>query len=370
MKISSALALGMTGCLLAFTATVHAQNYDLAIDNLPDSLVPVDQARPLYPDSGIRSGQEGWVRVNFMVTPDGKASDPIIMDSVGGVQFEKSVSTAVSEWTFEPPAEPLAGVTADIRFEIHQGRDLATSNFMRRHRRIVRMLYTEDYEGARTWVDQAAELGGWNLYESTMLWLMIGRVEGVEGNDVGKLEAYRRAYRVNTRGAIKGDDRLELLRRTFELEMGQAQYAAAQGTLRALKSQPGSKKDLEELAELTAELESRLGGDDPITARATLFNPSGSAEGTPLWTYTPVRRTFSFAALNGNVERFEVRCARDRLEGPVEAGKAWTLPDGANSCLVFVFGDDGASFDFIEHIGTGSDDATAEAAVAKSDGLD
>ena len=324
----------------------------------------------MYPDRGVRSGQEGWVRVNFVVTPDGKAADPIIMDSVGGIEFEKSVRAAVGAWTFEPPGELLASVTTDIRFEIHQGRDLATSNFMRRHRRIVRMLHNEDNEGARTWVDQAAELGGWNLYESTMLWLMIGRVEGAEGNDVGKLEAYRRAYRVNTRGAIKGDDRRELQRRTFELEMGQSQYAAAERTLRALKREPGSKDDLEELAELTAELQERLGGDAPLAARATVFNPSGSAEGAPLWTYAPARRTFSFAALNGNVERFEVRCARDRLDGPVEAGKAWTLPDGAKNCRVFVFGDDGASFDFVEHIGTGSDDATADAAVARSDGMD
>jgi len=370
MNTTTTLTLVTTIILLVVSTPAPAQNYDLLVDNLPDTLVVVDRARPPYPNKGVRSGQEGWVRVNFVVTPEGNAVDPIVMDSVGGVEFEKSVRATIPRWTFEPLSETNANVTADVRFEIHQGRDLATSNFMRRHRRIVRMLHNEDNEGARTWVDQAAELGGWNLYESTMLWLMIGRVEGVEGNDVGKLEAYRRAHGVNTRGAIRGEDRRELLRRTFELEMGQSQYAAAEQTLRALKREPGSQKDIEQLAELIAKLEEQLAGDDPIVARATLFNPADSEEGYPLWSYVPARRTFSFAALNGNVERFEARCARDRLEGPVEAGKTWSLPDDSGDCQVFVFGDDGASFDFVEHIESETVDATAGKAVAKTNGLD
>ena len=364
------LTLFTSSVLLLVAAPASAQNYDLLVENLPESLVAVEQANPPYPSRGIRSGQEGWVRVNFVVTAEGKVVDPIIVDSVGGVEFEKSARNTVPKWTFEPTGEPVSNVTADIRFEINQGRDLATSNFIRRHRRIMRSLYNEQNEDARVWVDQAIETGGWNLYESTMLWLMIGRVEGAEGNDIGKLEAYRRAYAVNTRGAIKRDDRRELLRRMFELEMGQSQFAAANRTLSGLKRQIGDEQDLEELAGLEAELNRQLGGNDPIVARATLYNPTDSAEGVPLWSYQPARRTFSFAALNGNVERFEVRCERNRLDGPVAAGRAWTLPDDARECRVFVFGDDGASFDFVEYVDSDSVDTAADAAVATNDGLD
>ena len=84
----------------------------------------------------------------------------------------------------------------------------------------------------------------------------------------------------------------------------------------------------------------------------------------------PARRTFSFAALNGNVERFEVRCERERLEGLIEADKTWSLPASAKNCQVFVFGEDGASFEFVEHLETESDDATGLTTVARSDVLD
>lgn len=369
MNIRQIARFAVTVVAVTFVTPAAAQNYDFAIRNLGVEPEPVRQANPDYP-SRVRSGQEGWVRVNFMIMADGRAANPIIVNSVGGAVFEESVIARVPEWRFEPTGETLANNTTEVRFEIHDGRDLATSNFLRRYRRTVRHLFNEEYMEARTSVDQAAELGGWNLYESTMLWLMIGRVEGAEGNSMRKLDAYRRALGVSNARSLDGEDRRELLRRLFELEMEHSQYAAADRTLRRLRREAGSKTDLEKIAELVAVLEEHLAGDAALAARATLYNPGGGADGRPLWTYVPARRTFSFAALSGNVERFEVRCERDRLEGPVDAGKAWSLPNGASDCRVFVFGEQGASFEFVEHNESESVDVAARTSVARSDVLD
>ena len=65
-----------------------------------------------------------------------------------------------------------------------------------------------------------------------------------------------------------------------------------------------------------------------------------------------------------------LRVDGDRLQGPVEAGKSWTLPGDAGNCRVFVFGDDGASFDFVEHKDTEYDLVSEPSAVARSDVLD
>lgn len=370
MRLSITLTSVTAGLMLMISTGASARNFDLYIDNLSDELVPVAQQQPRFPGKGVRKGQEGWVLVHFVVDPDGRTADPIIVDSVGGVEFEKSVREVIGEWSFEPTGEVLADASAIVRFETYRGRDLATSNFLRRYKTIVRHLYEEKFTEAREEIDEAVSLGGWNLYESTMLWLMIGRIEGAEGNDVGKLEAYRRALAMNNRAALQGDDRRDLLKQMFELEMGQSQYAAAQRTLTALQAQPGAEQAVSELSGPIAELEGQVGSNAPITARATLFSPADSDESVSLWSYEPLRRTFSFAALNGNVHRFEVRCERDRLDGPVEAGRAWTLPDDARECRVFVFGDDGASFNFVEYVDSDSADTAADAAVAMNDGLD
>jgi len=296
--------------------------------------------------------------------------DPIIVDSSGGREFEESARAVVDQWLFEVSGEEQANNTTEIRFEIPRGRDRASTDFMRRYRRIVTYLFHEEVEKARTQVDQALEFGGWNLYESTMLWLMVGRVEGAEGNATGKLETYRRALGMSNRNSLGANDRMDLLIKLFDLEIEHAQYAAATETFRMLEDEPGSQKTVESLQDKVAEMERSLAAAGPIVVKATVFNPCNSEEGKPLWTYVPVRRTFSFAALSGNVERFEVRCERDRLEGLMEAGKTWSLPADAGSCQVFVFGDDGASFEFVEHNETESNVATGLTTVAMSDVLD
>ncbi len=369
MKLQKIVTLTVVLTGIAFASPAEAQNYDFKVYNTSVGAKPVEQKNPSYP-SGLRRGQEGWVSVNYMITADGAVADPVIVDSVGGGVFEESVRKAVVRWRFEPPGELLANNTTNIRFEIHNGRDKATPNFLRRYQGILQHLHYEENDKAREAVVSTLDRGGWNLYESTMLWLMVGRVEGADGNSAGKLEHYRRALGVSNRNSLDDDDLRELLSKMFVLEMELSQYAAAKKTLNRLTLEPGSQQELAGIREQIAELEHQLASDTPISAQATLFNPCNAKQGQPLWTYAPARRTFSFAALNGNVERFEVRCERERLEGPVEAERTWSLPQEAKNCQVFVFGEDGASFEFVEHLETESDDATGLTAVARSDVLD
>ena len=369
MNIRTIAQLAVALAAIAAVSPAVAQNYDTRIYNISVGAEPLEQDIPSFP-SGLRVGQEGWVSVNYVITADGQATDPVILDSVGGGGFEKSAREAVLDWRFEPPGEELANNTTNIRFEIHDGRDKATPNFMRRYRSILQHLHYEENEDARKSVTSTLERGGWNLYESTMLWLMVGRVEGADGNSAGKLEHYRRALGVSNRNSLDDDELRDLLAKMFTLEMELAQYAAARRTLDQLMLQPGAGEAVAGLREQMSKLDEKLTGDSPIAAEAMLFNPSHTDDGEPIWAYSPVRQSFSFARLNGNVERFEVRCERNRLEGPVNAGKSWSLPEEAEKCRVIVFGDDGASFQFVEHNETESADATAEVAVARSDVLD
>ena len=109
---------------------------------------------------------------------------------------------------------------------------------------------------------------------------------------------------------------------------------------------------------------------DPIRAKATIANPCDCDAGEPLWSYTPVRRSFSFAEVDGNVERFEARCDNHRISADVEPNTQWSLPDEWGSCQVFVFGDDSATFDFIEHGDDEGDRDVGPSAVASTDVLD
>jgi len=353
-NISRAAALALLA--LASVSAAGADDFDIKISNFDVQATPLMQPAPQFPGQGIARGQEGWVRMNFVVTAEGRVVDPIVIDSSGGAVFEQSALAAVKDWQFESPISELFNNSADIRFQYSRGRDRATSAFERRYRRIVTDLHFERPQDARKEIDSTVAHGGWNLYESAMLWLMIGRVEGAEGNHAAKLENYRRSLALSNRSILDGNDRCNLLSKLFELEIEHAQYASARQTFRQLRKEPAGGRQTATARGDAAVIDRLIHGNEPISAKATIYNPCDCDAGKPLWSYVPARRTFSFSSLNGNVERFEVRCENERFSDSIATDKLWSLPEDSGSCRVFVFGDDGASFDFVEH----SDDKPAE----------
>ena len=329
-------------------ALAAAEEYEVITRNQGTSLI-LEKGAANYPGNRVRSGQEGWVRASFVVDPDGRAIDPIIMDSSGGSAFENSLIESLADWRFEPSTAELPNNVIDFRHEIRRGRDAATSNFIRRTKRIMTHLLNDEIEDARKQIDEAYKLGGWNLYESTMLWLMMGRVEGAEGNQAGKLEMYQRALKMGNSKALPREDRIELLEKIFLLQIYFDQYSAAIRSAQTIKNTRNNEQTLERIAPRLEEIEGIVADAELIRASATITNHCNCNEATPLWHYVPARRIFSFEDTSGNVERFEARCEGQRISGAVEAGKTWTLDPEWGFCRVFVFGDDGANFRFVEH---------------------
>lgn len=360
--------LSALAVMTTIPALATAQNYVFDINSAGDA-VAIEQPDPGYPGGSVRSGQEGWVRLSFVVTADGRAVDPIVIDSSGGGGFEVEARRVIDRWRFEAPdsGDESPYNVADLRSEIFRGRDAATSNFIRRTRKILIDLHNEENESARKQADIAHEMGGWNLYESTMLWLMIGRVEGAEGNHAGKLETYQRSLAMGNSKSIDTEDRIDLLEKIFLLQTHFNQNAAAARTADNLRKLAGSADAALRIADRSKSVDDALASGETLSAQATISNPCDCDEGEPSWNYVPARRTFSFANINGSVDRFEARCEKQRISDVVNTDDSWTLDPDWGSCRVFVFGDDDATFDFVEHVSAPDDvDPGAQTAVAGS----
>ncbi len=92
-KILSAISL----VALATTAiATTAQKYVFEFSN-SGVAVAIDQHAPEYPRGSALRRQEGWVRLSYVVTPDGDAIDPIIVNSSGAEETEK-LWALPSEW--------------------------------------------------------------------------------------------------------------------------------------------------------------------------------------------------------------------------------------------------------------------------------
>ena len=55
-----------------------------------------------YPRSALRKGTEGFVVVEFDVSPDGEVVDPYIVETDQPGSFERSVMRTIRRWAYEP----------------------------------------------------------------------------------------------------------------------------------------------------------------------------------------------------------------------------------------------------------------------------
>lgn len=79
------------------------QYYGQSAANMPDGdVMPIVRIEPRYPRDALLRGLEGWVRVEFTITPEGGVQDAIVVESDPQRVFDRSAIQAVLRWKFRP----------------------------------------------------------------------------------------------------------------------------------------------------------------------------------------------------------------------------------------------------------------------------
>jgi protein TonB len=55
-----------------------------------------------YPDAALRNGIQGYVDVQFTITPQGTVTDVAVVHSDPGDIFNRAAVDAVSQWRYDP----------------------------------------------------------------------------------------------------------------------------------------------------------------------------------------------------------------------------------------------------------------------------
>lgn len=351
------LALVWTVMLLPLELSAQTAKFHPADDASRPKVINMPDIT--YPAGKVRRGQEGWVRLSYVIDADGRAIDPIVIDSMGGAPFEQAARDHLPELRFEPSA---AGTTLPLNhfqfvFDVDGGRGKATRSFMRRYALVMKNLRNDNVDKARRIVADAERIGGWNRYETTMLMLMAGRMAAESNKPVTQLEYYRRAIGGLDGGATVGSTLPDVLEAIFTIQLNRGQIGNAAVTLERLQ---GLQPDGEVTKACESRLAEALGHAPPATVEARLYNACDCDEGVPVWVYRPVFREFSFEAVDDNVRSFEARCERGRIRDAVSATRSWRLPDEWGACEIYVFGDDAATFRLIDGYERGATSGNAE----------
>jgi len=65
-------------------------------------VVPIVRISPQYPRQALLNGQEGWVKIEFTITPDGRVLDPVVIASDPRSVFDRAALQAIIRWKFRP----------------------------------------------------------------------------------------------------------------------------------------------------------------------------------------------------------------------------------------------------------------------------
>src|SRR5262245_54498403 len=88
-------------------------------------VIPLVRINPDYPARARSRGVEGWVQIEFTITPAGTVSNPKVVDAEPKGLFEKAALEAISRWKYNPKVEEgraveRRGVQVVLRFELEK----------------------------------------------------------------------------------------------------------------------------------------------------------------------------------------------------------------------------------------------------------
>jgi len=100
----------------------HGKGLDVGTDR---DVLPLVRVAPDYPPRAQASETEGWVQVQFTITPTGTVRDPVVVASEPGTLFDDAALKAIARWRYNPRVDggvsvERVGMQTLIRFQLEQ----------------------------------------------------------------------------------------------------------------------------------------------------------------------------------------------------------------------------------------------------------
>ena len=319
-------------------------------------IAPLVRANPDYPTQALRSRNEGWVMLSFVVSEAGEVEEPMIEDSSGVEAFERAALDAVRNWRYTPATVngqrvAQSMVNTKIVFSL-QGEEATgvTREFQDAYRKIRRLLDAGDYAAAEPLITEMEFGGRQNLYEDALFWaLKYGYLEGVQSADTAEKQRALQLALGYQSDHLPPDMLVALMQRLYVLQVQAIDFGAARSTFDRLRSSESAQKSSQHagvVAELTPsyeQLEQVIAGPQTLAVKAEV----GQYD---YWVHDLMRRSFSLGHVNGRIDSISVRCERGtRRYETYPEDAVWHVPESWGVCGVYIRGERGTTFTFVEH---------------------
>lgn len=308
---------------------------------------PVDRAVPKYPKMAARKGQEGWVRVSFVVDEDGNVQDPIVHDSSGIKAFEKAAIKAVKKWKYSPASfdgEPVEQCDSKVQldFKLYNSQKGVTRTFRSQYQALKDAIVSGDEAQADRLFAEFTDEAHHNFAET----VHAAVVSAMYYEAKHELPALKRE--------------LQTVANNGHGYLGDETYITMTGKLLLLLIEQNRISDVYELAEKVNETVSPdaegLAAINDLVAKVKHFVATqdaiyveGKISENQAWYHQLLLNKFDLVSKGAAFERIEIRCKNKRSTYGGIKQQGFVIPESWGQCHIYIDAPGGTEFSLVEY---------------------
>ncbi len=321
--------------------------FGLAVSAVQAEVVPpvvVDQPRAEMPRGPFGPGPEGWVKVRYSVTADGRTANVRAVDSQPPQLDTRVAVAAVEQWRFQPASDNGTPVEwhNNVSFVVFENPDaprIPNPMFRGAFDETGQLIAGGRLDRAKSRNERMQRESTFRLFEMGVANMQLAEIEAALGNLAG---AYASAVRATMPevNMLDGEDLIYALDYRFlaAAEMGRVPDALDTFERRAAIQPYDAGSPIPEHAR-------RLRDALPGVTLAV----NGEITRDP-WSFEPSRRTFTVEDVDGRVDDILIECNRRTATLPFQEDAEWSIPESWGDCLLTFNGRRGTTFTLYEFL--------------------
>lgn len=309
---------------------------------------PIERVPPRYPVLAAKQGQEGWVKMSFVIDKQGNVVEPIVEDSSGIKRFENEAIRAIKKWKYDPAQQDGKNIeqcktTVQLDFRLRRKNEKGggvTKKFYRKYNEIFATIEQKDYPKAEQLLIALLEKKLWNMYENDWYWLADSLYANAINNPERELASVSRAIK-GGKNTLGKDNYIYVLQRKFILQVQHQLYAGALDTFQRIRKVKGTEQIIEKYEPVETQIIATIASEKPMIRNAHI--------GERGHVYHKLSRNrFQLNDVQGPLKELEIRCDNHRSRFTAAEESIWKIPANWGKCTVFFKGEENTKFDIIE----------------------
>lgn len=354
------MKIGLVGALLlvvswsAFAASEEGDqgNTQVAQDSpaeFVETFTPPVVSKPRiakYPKTQQALGQEGWVRLNYMVNPQGIPYDVTVVSSSSESAFAKAAIRAVSQTVYEPAnlngRAIDAGLSSFVIFQLVGGGDGATRTFVSLYKKFFKHLERNNLGKAEKLLTNLRNRDR-NLYEEAYLHLAEFNFKQKTGASPSQMygSVKKAAAMDGDRGYLPDDVLTSVLQNKLTLELLLHELGYAKQTATLLNERQLAEKD-------RARVDAALSQIEQIRVAETPFGIDGVVPEGNLGFHVLTHKRFHFRDVQGDIAELRIHCDRGYVGFIPKPEMEYKVKSGLGSCHLTLIGTPGSTYTLVQ----------------------